>query len=370
MLSTRALHIPAAVLAQPSLSLLACAVLAEILDLYQVKGQVFASDEHFAERCRCSPRKSRETIAELEAAGYLTRDVDHSRRHKRLLIPAEKWQILPGVVAESATSPPEMLGVVADSAGSSGEICQDLRQILPGVVAESANINTIVNTKGKEESSRASAATSSSSFSAEKSGKTKPTARPQKAAARAEEVAALDLPHAGPEFAQLWAEFVVMPKQVKKPVTSLRRLLATLGKYAEGFACIMLGKAIEGNWSGVEFDTTADAYAKWLAAEAERLRRQPARTNSGTNDSPELNHEFIAEVAAREQQEIDDHLARWQAKHNPLPVVDPDALFGYTQSAAEGLAQSRNTPEYQQYLAEQAADQQPDNPSDLPQDAA
>ncbi len=169
-----------------------------------------------------------------------------------------------------------------------------------------------------------------------------------------------------------------MPKQVKKPVTSLRRLLATLGKYAEGFACLMLGKAIEGNWSGVEFDTTADAYTKWLAAEAERLRRQPVRTNSGTNDGPELNHEFIAEVAAREQAEQDEHFARWQEHLRQLEAnkVDPDALFGYTQSAAEGLAQGRDTPEYRQYLAEQAAEQQQaddaqaDNPSDLPQDTA
>ncbi|MGI4871279.1 MAG: hypothetical protein ACRYFX_08885 [Janthinobacterium lividum] len=38
----------------------------------------------------------------------------------------------------------------------------------------------------------------------------------------------------------------------------------------------------------------------------------------------------------------------------PAPL-DPDALFGYTQTAAEGLAQARNSPEYQRYLAEQAA---------------
>ena len=34
--------------------------------------------------------------------------------------------------------------------------------------------------------------------------------------------------------------------------------------------------------------------------------------------------------------------------------IDPDALFGYTQSAADGLAQARNSPEYQRYLAEEA----------------
>jgi hypothetical protein len=40
------------------------------------------------------------------------------------------------------------------------------------------------------------------------------------------------------------------------------------------------------------------------------------------------------------------------------PAFDPDALFGYAQSASDGLAQARNSPEYQAYLAEQA-DEQP-----------
>jgi hypothetical protein len=39
----------------------------------------------------------------------------------------------------------------------------------------------------------------------------------------------------------------------------------------------------------------------------------------------------------------------------PTTPVDPNALFGYTQSAAEGLAKSRQDPDYQRYLAEEAA---------------
>ena len=143
----------------------------------------------------------------------------------------------------------------------------------------------------------------------------KPTRSPKKPKASADEVAALPLPHPGAEFAQLWADFRAMPKQVKKPLTSLRRLLATLGKYAEGYACLMLEKAIEGNWSGVEFDGTAEAYAKWQAEQARRPSPAPAS-------------------------------------------FDPDALFGYTQSAAEGLAQARQDPDYQRYLAELAQEQQ------------
>ena len=41
------------------------------------------------------------------------------------------------------------------------------------------------------------------------------------------------------------------------------------------------------------------------------------------------------------------------------PAYDPAALFGHAQSADAGLAQARNSPEYLQYLAEQA-DEQPD----------
>jgi len=39
----------------------------------------------------------------------------------------------------------------------------------------------------------------------------------------------------------------------------------------------------------------------------------------------------------------------------PAPRFDVDALFGHNQSAAEGLAQARNTPEYQAFLAREAA---------------
>ncbi len=46
------------------------------------------------------------------------------------------------------------------------------------------------------------------------------------------------------------------------------------------------------------------------------------------------------------------------------PAFDPDALFGYAQSASDGLAQARNSPEYQQFLAEEAAGQADELPAD------
>jgi hypothetical protein len=178
-----------------------------------------------------------------------------------------------------------------------------------------------INKHKLKEEKAASADSSSSSLKAEAkpeiaalpASPAKPPRSPKKPTASADEVAALPLPHPGPGFAQLWADFRAMPKQVKKPVTSLRRLLATLSKYEEGFAQIMVEKAIEGNWSGVEFDGTAEAYAKWQAEQARRPSPPPAPAS-----------------------------------------FNPDELFGYSQSAADGLAQARQSPEYQQYLAEQA----------------
>lgn len=46
----------------------------------------------------------------------------------------------------------------------------------------------------------------------------------------------------------------------------------------------------------------------------------------------------------------------------PPSSFDPDALFGYSQSAADGLAQARQSPDYQRYLAEQAQQQQATTP--------
>jgi hypothetical protein len=175
--------------------------------------------------------------------------------------------------------------------------------------------------KLNEEEKAASADAPSSSLKAEAkpeiaalpASPAKPPRSPKKPKASADEVATLELPHPGEEFADLWAEFRAMPKQAKKPVTALRRLLATLGKYEEGFAQLMLEKAIEGNWAGVEFDSTPEVYAKWQAEQARRPSPPPAPTS-----------------------------------------FDPDELFGYSQSAADGLAQARQSPEYQRYLAEQA----------------
>jgi len=146
----------------------------------------------------------------------------------------------------------------------------------------------------------------------------KPPRSPKKPKAQADEVAALPLPYPGNEFAQRWATFRASPKQAKKPLSAFELMLTKLAKYPEGFAVVMLERAIQGDWSGVENDGTAKAYAEWQTEQARRPTPLPA----------------------------------------PAPAsFDPDQLFGYDQSAADGLAQARQSPEYQRYLAEQAQQQ-------------
>ncbi|WP_305019474.1 hypothetical protein [Hymenobacter cheonanensis] len=133
-----------------------------------------------------------------------------------------------------------------------------------------SNFDTLNIDKEKAGVDAASAATSPLISKKKEAGK-----KAKKPAALAEQIAALVLPHPSPEFTKLWAEFAAGPKQRKKPVTALRRLLTTLGKYQEGFALKMMERAIAHDWSGLEYDSTPEAYAKW---QAEQERRPPAPT--------------------------------------------------------------------------------------------
>ena len=181
--------------------------------------------------------------------------------------------------------------------------------------------DTINKHKLKEERA-ASAETSSSSLEAESkpeipalpASPAKSPRTPKKPKASQDEVAALPLPHPGPEFGERWATFRASPKQAKKPLSAFELMLTKLAKYPEGFAVVMLERAIQGDWSGVENDGTAKAFTEWQTTQAARPSQSPT----------------------------------------PPASFDPNELFGYTQTAAEGLAQSRNSPEYQRYLAEQA----------------
>jgi hypothetical protein len=177
-------------------------------------------------------------------------------------------------------------------------------------------------TKRKEgEESAASAAALAASFSenesavpaASSSPTTPPPPRPKsskKAGATAEQLAALPLPHPGSEFAQLWATFRESPKQVGKALSAFELMLKKLGKYPEGFAIVMLERAIQGGWSGVENPGTAQGFVEWQAMQ----RRQPAPAVAPLPiPDLELNQDFVAQLAAQEAASKAQHLARYAA---------------------------------------------------------
>ncbi|MBO2009204.1 hypothetical protein J4E00_09075 [Siccationidurans soli] len=90
----------------------------------------------------------------------------------------------------------------------------------------------------------------------------------KKAGATPEEIAALELPHPGEEFANLWAMFLTGSKQSGKSLNAHRMALLKLGRKPEAFAIVMLEAAIQGDWSGVENPGTARAFEEWQVQQA------------------------------------------------------------------------------------------------------
>jgi len=129
-------------------------VLAEILNLHRVTGNVFARDSHFAGRLNVSVRTIGNAIAELEAQDYLARPYDPAARQKRVLVlTAKSLQNLQGVVADFATTQPESLqdlqSLTQNQAESDCKICNHSLQNLQGVVADFADINNTLNNNSK-----------------------------------------------------------------------------------------------------------------------------------------------------------------------------------------------------------------------------
>lgn len=174
------------------------------------------------------------------------------------------------------------------------------------VSANVSSVDTLYIEEEKEESNTASAASTSISSSKKAAGKkAKPTP------ATHEQIAALTLPHNGTEFAEAWQSFYTTnSKQAGKAITAFMLMLKILGKYPEGYAVVMLERAIMGDWQGVENGGTARALAEWQAEQARNptpvQAPQPAPV-------PELNVEFIAQQEAARQAERAEHFARFAA---------------------------------------------------------
>lgn len=352
MSSARGLFISAAVLALPKLTLTARLVLAEILNLHKVTGNVFARDSHFADRLNVSVRTIGNAIAELETQGYLTRPYDPAARQKRTLVLAEKsLQSLQGVVADFAGSPIESLQklqpLIQEEAESDCNSCNQSLQNLQGLVAGIADINNIINnnpntlSEGEGELAQLSASSTGEELdlqpvgepTAEPAPTTSPTAQPR--AGRAPRKRGATLPTGPAELLPtscLLAE-VLNPgglaakvQQLAEPLTlaQAERLLAEYNLPAlKAIFCEMA------NWPKLLTNSTsANLTARnWLS------KRPKADTApfpaSSTTGAP--------------------------ASQPAAPAYDPAVLFGLDLqlTSEQLLARQQSTPEYAAYIARQ-----------------
>lgn len=143
-----------------------------------------------------------------------------------------------------------------------------------------------------------------------KKGKGKNTAKPE---ATAEEIAALPLPHAGAEFAELWTNFLKGSKQAGKTLYAFQLMLKHLGKKPEAFACVMLERATVGNWQGVENPGTARDFQEWQAEQARRPTPAPPSGPPVEAASP-VNPEAIAEKNTRAAADLAARQAAFHAR--------------------------------------------------------
>jgi flagellar hook protein FlgE len=198
-MSKRALHIPPDVLALAQLSWPARLILAEILDLYQVTGQVWANDQHFVTRLPgTSLRTVQSAIKELVDAGRLVRETNQKAQHKRLLTPIDLPQNLHEAPADSAGAianlPQNLREPTAKSAA-------DLPQNLHEAPADSADINTILNTKGNTTQNNAHFSADTEVSASKEFKSDSPDIR------QIDQPALAPAPDAGPTFEEFWQAY-------------------------------------------------------------------------------------------------------------------------------------------------------------------
>lgn len=154
------LCIPLSILAMEAPSLNAKVLLADVISMYQSTGKVFASDDHYAERYSVSKRSIGDAMKWLEEAGWITREIDHSARTKRAVVPTRK------AVNLFKKSMQNLHEVPAKSASSPRKICKNSLQNLHGVLAESADYNNSLIKQINNTLSGATAPSASASNSA------------------------------------------------------------------------------------------------------------------------------------------------------------------------------------------------------------
>lgn len=69
-----------------------------------------------------------------------------------------------------------------------------------------------------------------------------------------------------PAFTDLWATLLENPKWAKKPTSAVNLALKQLSRYHVDFAVTLLESAVAGDYRGVVFRDTPEAYKKWIDA--------------------------------------------------------------------------------------------------------
>jgi hypothetical protein len=187
-------------------------------------------------------------------------------------------------------------------------------QICSSTDNSSANSTGDIKKTIRHKTNDGAASTAECALSSEKKPASK---RAKKVGADFTQIAALPLPHAGPEFAEAWQTFYTQnTKQAGKPLTAFELMLKKLGKRPVGFAIVMLEAAIQGDWSGVENPGTARAFDTWQAEQRSRppVAQPTVPTATQEEELDEPARLFRAEQAAKAAAARAAHFAHWAAK--------------------------------------------------------
>lgn len=90
-------------------------------------------------------------------------------------------------------------------------------------------------------------------------------------------------PSLSEKFLAVWGQLCQSPKWRSKPVSALQLALNKLTAYEEGFAILLMERAIMGNYQGVVFTDTQGEYLKW---------KQTATTAEPSIPTPENTIEY------------------------------------------------------------------------------
>lgn len=85
------------------------------------------------------------------------------------------------------------------------------------------------------------------------------------------------------EFMAAWTILLDCPKWKKKTTTALAASLKQLEKYPPEFAAGLIQNAIAGNYQGVVFGDTPDAFAKWQKARNPQAQQATEHSRPGPN---------------------------------------------------------------------------------------